>query len=134
MEAVVEKQTKRTRTSRQGCCSVKGCNSRIKAKRLCEKHYARQLRYGTLELKSVRAKKENLTSCIVFDCENAAGRRGYCDRHYSYWQKHKTPFRPKIYKLCAVEGCENDFYSKGLCNHHYVQFKQKLKSIGVEDF
>lgn len=132
--AVLENKPKKKRYSREGCCSADGCNSPIKAKRLCEKHYARQLRYGTLELKSVRVDKEKLTSCLVFDCENPAGRRGYCDRHYSYWQKHKTPFRAKVFKVCAVEDCNNEFYTKGLCSHHYNQFKQKLKTIGIEDF
>lgn len=112
--------------SREGVCSVDGCNEPIKSKRLCEKHYTRQRRNGTTEslFKIVEIDVEN---CLVIGCERKHFRGGYCSTHYGYNVKLRTPYIAKTIKLCGVEGCENKHLARGLCRKHYNEWSSILK-------
>lgn len=112
------------RSSTKGVCSIDGCNSSIKARRLCEKHYARQRRHGADE---VIVKKYDVDTCVVFDCNKPHKSFGYCDYHSFLYRTNGTPFKPKVLKLCGVDGCYKEHIAKGLCTVHYREWKKLLR-------
>lgn len=114
----------RTRLSREGTCSVEGCNEAIKSKRLCEKHYARQLRNGTLEVKNIPP--FSIPTCLAVGCDRPYKTSGYCDTHYTNFRRTGSPHLPKVIKYCGVKGCMNIHQAKGLCMHHYHEWEKKL--------
>ena len=97
-----------------GQCIAKDCFEPIKSKRLCEKHYARFLRKGSLELKHKRNEIDT-EECLVIGCNNPHVRHGFCSTHIINVRENETPYRPKIIKLCGVKGCENEHMGIGLC-------------------
>lgn len=117
------------RQSREGICRVDGCRSPIKAKRLCEKHYARQRRNGTLE--TVTVDKELYPLCIAFDCNEPSHTKGLCSYHYNNYKKYKTPYLPVVIRLCRVEGCGNVHQARGLCQKHYHDWNKLLEELEI---
>lgn len=103
-------------------CSVEDCDKPLKSKGLCDMHYARLRRYGSLERKTVD--HSNITVCLAFGCENKSKTSGLCDTHYSNLKRIGTPYLPKVIRLCSVEGCYADHLAKGLCQLHYNQWKR----------
>lgn len=117
-------KTGRTNMSRDGKCKVKGCDSPIKSRKMCEKHYARWRRTGTSTIKTNYGRIKN---CIVIDCDNPHKALGYCDKHYNYNRKYGSPYLPKVIKLCGVEDCYEKHWGKGLCKEHFHLWRSKLK-------
>jgi hypothetical protein len=113
------------RTSREGECSVEGCDRDIKAKQLCDMHYARWNRNNTVERKTQERVSD---TCLVFGCDKPYKSKGLCETHYRYYNKYDSPVLPKTVKLCGVEGCYEVHYGKGFCERHYKQWKQLLKN------
>lgn len=63
-------------------CSVSNCGSLVKSKGMCQKHYFRMWRNGTLEL--THPQREQRGICIVNDCDKRdVGPHGLCDKHLS---------------------------------------------------
>lgn len=121
----------RKNTSTKGCCIVEGCQRPILAKKMCEMHYARHRRYGTVKLQ--KHKRYIGDECIVFDCNKKRKTQGYCEAHYSVYKEHGTPYRPEVIKLCGVEDCGNIHLAKGLCRHHYNEWHKLLEAIEIVD-
>jgi hypothetical protein len=59
-------------------CSVDGCGKPVYARRMCPKHYRRQLR-------------NNAPLCSVQGCDKHAPVRGMCDAHWRRWRKYGDP-------------------------------------------
>lgn len=106
-------------------CSINGCESKHLAKGFCRKHYLRNYKNGTLELKVLRgysaydriikrSKKEG--DCLIFQgCKTEKGyghiRDGKRMRmaHRIVYEKHhgKIPKGKEIDHLCSNRACVN---------------------------
>ncbi len=125
------KTSKSTRKimSRDGVCSVKGCSSHIKARGLCEMHYARNLRTGSTG--SVSPVKGNVETCLVIGCSRKHSAHGYCNTHVKYYRETGSPYLPKIIKLCGVSGCNEKHWGKGMCKEHFDEWRKTLRKHGL---
>lgn len=69
--------------------------------------------------------------CAVEDCDRKVHARGWCNAHYSRWQKHgdiqaDKPIqkRRSTEGCCSVAGCErNDVLARGWCSAHYARWR-----------
>lgn len=59
-------------------CRISNCEGNIKAKGLCEKHYARQRRNGDPN----KLRRDTIKLCEVDECFAKHEARGYCREHY----------------------------------------------------
>ncbi|MGN6487321.1 MAG: hypothetical protein ACTHLT_05820 [Devosia sp.] len=98
------------RQSREGSCSVEGCDKPILAVGLCNTHYATARRHNGDPLG-----KHNAGICSVEGCDQPAATKGMCNRHYRAARRveHDTS------RLCAMEGCTRFANSRGWCSEHY---------------
>lgn len=117
--------------STEGNCIIENCEQPVLAKRLCEKHYARHRRNGTVKL--LTQKRYLGDRCLVFDCDKERKTKGYCDTHYSIFKEQGTPYRPEVIKLCGVEDCGNLHQAKGLCQSHYHEWHRLLNELELVD-
>lgn len=68
-------------------CTVDDCESRAKARGLCNMHYQRLRRTGTIECDLYKRG----TPCLVQDCETPSLVRGWCNTHYTRWKRTGDP-------------------------------------------
>ena len=62
-------------------CSIEGCDSKVKARGWCGKHYHRFQRHGD-PLRGQRFRVHTLgTPCLADGCDRPARGRGYCAKH-----------------------------------------------------
>lgn len=121
----------RVNVSTEGLCSVESCNKPVKAKKLCDMHYTRVRRNGvTNPLRPIN--ELYLEDCLVIGCDRRHYRGGYCNTHYGYNLKHRTPYLAKTVKLCGIDGCENVHVAKGLCGNHYNQWMTIMKKHSID--
>lgn len=116
----------------RGKCSVEGCDSAVKAHRLCGMHLWRSETHGD----PGAAEKHNLPQtglCSVEGCELPSKTKGYCSSHYSRVRVHGVAGSAKISKgkpkgvPCEVEGCYRPSDGDGLCRMHY----ERRRNTGV---
>lgn len=127
----IEKQNKNKQYSTKGTCNIDGCTSPIKAKLMCDMHYSRKRRNGTIETTRKKIVVEN-GKCLVIGCNNSHRRNGLCTTHLSYERLYGTPYLFKIIKQCGVKGCDGEHLAKGLCNKHYREWSIIKDEYGLE--
>lgn len=78
----------------EGCCSVKGCSQKLKAKGLCDAHYQMNRKYGRTHrvLRLYDGDK-----CAEVECRAAARACGYCRKHYRIARRSGV-LHPQKYK------------------------------------
>ena len=114
-------------------CIEDGCDTPQRARGLCSTHYSRERRGIPLnnpipKLVSERDAPqpwEKEDSCTVFACNNFQKARGWCNGHYTRWQRRGDVFahiplggRAKIVP-CAAEECTLPALCRGMCETHY---------------
>ena len=87
-------------------CSTDGCDKRVDARGLCNKHYAGFKRDGGLGKR-----------CQEPDCAGFAVSRGYCGTHYAALRRA----RKMAVSDCSFGGCSRIASSYGLCSSHAFQ-------------
>jgi hypothetical protein len=102
------------RRSREGPCSVDGCESPIVALGLCNLHYKAAKRHGGDPLG-----RHTVGRCYAEGCDQLATTKGLCGRHYKLWTRHGDPNYVRPVAICTVPGCDKPAESKGMCNPHY---------------
>lgn len=117
--------------STDGICSVSECQEPIKARRLCETHYARQRRTGSTKL-TVKRLNQEVENCIVIGCGKKNHSAGFCSKHKSYNQKFGSPYIPRTIRLCGVGYCEEIHLAKGMCKRHYYEWGKVLEKYGLD--
>lgn len=71
-------------------CSVTNCALPVKSKGMCQKHYFRIWRNGTLEL--TRPQRESRDVCTVPGCARLdVGPHGFCQKHLSRYKRNGHP-------------------------------------------
>lgn len=104
-------------------CIIDGCPSlRPGAHGLCNTHYARKRRTGTLDER--RAEKVEVL-CGADGCERAVRKVGYCAYHYNRQRKAG--------KSCGEAGCDRPVAGSGLCSAHYSKMRRNSASCDVEN-
>lgn len=103
------------RRSREGTCSVEGCDQPIKALGWCDAHYSAARRH-----KGDPLGRRVAGICSVEDCGRTATANGLCGQHYKAAKRHDgDPLGKYVPAICSVEGCERSAYAKGFCQPHY---------------
>lgn len=117
--------------STNGECRVENCDSPIKARLLCETHYARLRRTGKLERTTKRIIVDT-DICLAIGCEKSPYFQGLCITHSEYKRKLSTPYKTKIIKLCGVANCEERHWGKGMCKVHFDEWKTIARQHGLD--
>ena len=103
-------------------CSVDGCNRMPYTRGLCEPHYRRLRRTGTVNA-SVGIGARPVNGCSVDTCTRTATERGLCHGHYLRLIRTRDlqPHRPlerRVNTMCTVDGCDRTAFARGLCRPH----------------
>lgn len=105
-------------------CAVAACTRRVYASGLCEPHYRRRRRTGTVSADRAVGEPPPPSACAVPDCDRQATERGWCHAHYLRWtrlgdvQEAQEVTRRRQPELCTVPDCGRPSYAKGLCRPH----------------
>lgn len=113
-------------------CSVDDCDSKPKVRGLCQKHYARHLRYGNINFVYRHVYKEK-DICDVIDadgkCTKRMAARKMCQMHYRRWtlyqdpkitKRNPTPKKPAKYKMKVARGHANARADGAILEHRLV--------------
>jgi hypothetical protein len=103
-------------------CSVELCDRALYTRGLCEPHYRRLLRSGSVSPETQIGEKR-LRLCSVDRCERAATERGLCHGHYLRVVRtgELRPDRPlgrRVNTVCQVDGCLRRAELRELCRPH----------------
>ena len=121
-------------------CIVDGCKNLIFVKKMCQKHYTRQYRYGSVDF--FKQNKNQNHKCLIDDCLEKPLSKNLCRSHYARWKRNgdnfdkSAPIR-KITKyskndLCFMPGCLEKAKSKNFCRKHYQhQSRHKIRFIDI---
>lgn len=106
-------------------CKVEGCNSKVKTRGYCHKHYLQIWRHGKiLEPKPVKL-------CKVEGCNNVHLAKGYCNKHWQQMSKYgrireRTSRDPNEFII------EGDICRIKLYNEHNIEVAEAI--IDAEDY
>lgn len=118
-----------------GMCSVDGCDRVVYTRELCDPHYRRLRRTGTVNATvGIGARPTN--TCSVADCERTATERGLCHGHYLRLIRtgDVEPNRPlsrRVNTVCNVDGCDRMAFARGLCRPHAYR-KRKYGDVQAQ--
>jgi len=104
-------------------CSVDSCDRAVYARSLCEAHYRRLRRTGTVGADRAVGSITEPKPCMVTECINTSTERGLCHGHYLRLIRtgdvlRDRPLSRKINGACIVDGCSNLATARGLCPTH----------------
>jgi hypothetical protein len=105
-------------------CSVVGCNRKYYARGLCEPHYRRRQRTGSLSPERKVGETPSPTACRAEACTRIAVERGLCHGHYLRLNRDgdtsaHRPLRRYCTTGCEVPECPEPHYARALCRIHY---------------
>lgn len=103
-------------------CQVGGCERDLYTRGLCEPHYRRLLRTGTVNA-DVEIGTRPLNDCSVAICHNVATERGLCHGHYLRFVRNggiepERPLGRRVNGTCVVDGCDRGAVAGRLCQTH----------------
>lgn len=118
-------------------CKVEDCDIKATRKGMCQKHYARIWRNGTLEVQVRGAYPRKTRCCEVEGCSKVHYANGLCSMHYMRKQRHGSEEivnksgrkLGETERKCEVKGCNNKHIAKGLCMKHY---KMQRRELGID--
>ena len=105
-------------------CSVEGCSrGRYGRQDVCEAHYRRRRRTGSLDPDRRIGAKTEPHACMLSACTNQATERGLCHGHYLRLIRtgNLDPDRPlsrRKNSTCTVAACDKASTARGLCVGH----------------
>ncbi len=100
-------------------CSVEDCGKFVQARGLCDMHYQRMRKHGSLD------KPRQRGVCSIEGCEKPHKARGYCTTHWQRWKKWGDPHadHSPVAPTCSYDGCEDKAIGFGLCRKHYDRMR-----------
>lgn len=98
-------------------CIFDECDRPAIARGLCNTHYNKASRDGTLPPKLRPAYAGQ--PCSIDGCDTPATTKGMCIKHYARQLKWGDPHRVRTKPTCAVEECSRPVKSKGFCFMHH---------------
>lgn len=116
-------------------CSVGGCERAVYTCGLCEPHYRRLRRTGTVNA-SVEIGARPTKACAVATCSRLATERRLCHGHYlrvvrTGGVQPERPLNRRVNAVCEVDGCDRLAYARGLCRPH-AQRKRKYGDVQAD--
>lgn len=105
-------------------CEVDGCDRpRYAAKAICEPHYRRLLRTGSVNADVAIGEHRSRQACSADECSREATERGLCHGHYlrvirSGDVQTERPLSRRVNNVCAVDGCDREATRRQLCRTH----------------
>lgn len=111
-------------TVAKATCSVEGCETPIKCKGLCSRHYQRLNIHGD-PLGGGFDRVRPVSICSVAGCSGVVDGRGLCCVHYQRLMKRGDPlyeYTPTR-NVCTVLGCDVFVNGRGYCPKHYQRWK-----------
>lgn len=104
-------------------CSVDGCDRpRYARQEVCEPHYRRLRRTGSLSPDLPIGGKRPERTCLAHDCERPSTERGLCHGHYLRLLRTGSigsePLGRRKNDLCIASDCDNVATARGLCSTH----------------
>lgn len=104
-------------------CSVNGCDRAVYARGVCEAHYRRRLRTGSVDAERPVGSIPKPKQCMVAACTNTSTERGLCHGHYLRLIRSgdvlsDRPLSRQVNGVCIVDGCTNRATARGLCGTH----------------
>jgi hypothetical protein len=105
-------------------CSVEGCDRKLYARGLCEPHYRRRQRTGSLSLERNVGETAPPKQCNAEPCARIAVERGYCHCHYLRLMRDGDVRADRSVRSygaagCEVSTCSEPHYARHLCRIHY---------------
>ena len=98
-------------------CGQAGCSRDAKKRGFCDTHYKLAIRRGQLST------GQPVPLCVVDGCGSRRVGKGYCNKHYTRFQKHQDPTAVKGRRtwgpVCTAQGCAETAKSAGYCWSHY---------------
>jgi hypothetical protein len=123
-------------------CSVDGCVRPLYTRGLCEAHYRRLLRTGSVN-PTVPVGERPANDCAAEGCSRRATERGLCHGHYLRIVRtgELQPDRPlsrRVNTTCSVQGCDRPAELRQLCRPHAnrkhkfgdVRADQPIREVG----
>lgn len=104
-------------------CKATECDSPVRARGLCGKHYSRWLNHGDAEhLRPV-------IQCSIEGCEARGVTRGWCGKHYARWVRRGDPelITRVPGRVCDESNCDDPHSSKGKCRRHAAQAWRRMR-------
>jgi hypothetical protein len=106
-----------------GPCGAAGCGRDQYARGLCEPHYRRRKRTGSLS-EQVAIGDRPKAPCRVTGCGRTATERGCCHAHYLRERRSGeldagVPIGRRRNRACLAENCARPAYARQLCRNHY---------------
>lgn len=103
-------------------CPIDNCEREVKVRGLCQTHYQRARRSGTLP--NIQA-PPNLP-CSVEGCERKNSAKGLCKMHYMR-KRSGVPLdwvKPTPQRLleCSVDGCKRKCATNNMCKVHWLRW------------
>lgn len=127
-----------TRRTVHYTCTVEGCGEKHLSGGLCNKHYRRMRRHGTVDLPEGVSERLAGRGCKVEGCTNQHDSLGYCAVHAYYIRKYGQIQEPKVVhdgtQGCVVEGCDKPHASNGFCHGHHERHRYRVKHGIPEDY
>ena len=105
-------------------CSVDNCSrARYGRQDICEAHYRRRRRTGSLDADRLVGERNEPRACLLDGCPNRATERGLCHGHYLRLIRtgNLDPDRPLARRknsTCTVDSCDKNAFAQGLCSGH----------------
>lgn len=104
-------------------CSVDGCRRKKYARDLCEAHYRRRRRTGSVDEHVSIGDTAEPKPCMAEGCSNFSTERGLCHGHYLRLIRNgdvraDRPLGKQVNGVCIVDGCSNRATARGLCPTH----------------
>ncbi len=122
-------------------CKIDGCDRKVKARGLCDKHYLQARRAGALELfdgpgRGRYAPERSRTCQGVSACGRPEKARGLCSSCYQVRMRdgliEPVPL-VNAGRPCKVDGCGSAAKSIGLCVAHYEKFRKYGDPLGAAE-
>lgn len=120
-------------------CSEFGCGNRFMARGLCDKHWKRAKRAGSLMEHASEPKRLAPERCASPECDGdpkwRSDGRGLCDKHYDKARASERRQRRKLdLPLCTHQGCARkvQFGRTDFCRGHLHHF-MKSGEVGIPE-
>ena len=116
-------------------CEVDDCNRAIYSRGLCEPHYRRRLRTGSVGDAVPIGERPTPHACMAEGCDRTSTERGLCHGHYLRLIRNGSidADRPLSRQAapCTVEGCLRVAELRGLCRAH-ANRKRKFGDVQAD--
>ena len=122
-------------------CSVDGCARRCHVRDLCEPHYRRRQRNGSVNPTVSVGERPPAPICFARSCDRPAAEGGLCHAHYQRLRRNgdiddEQPIGRRRNTACRLESCDREAYARRLCRNHYrrmLRVGDPLEHVPIKD-